>query len=382
MGPGSCRRTWTMNGRALPTYAVFDDYRYTQRIAVVVRWFLLAGFLFIHNYRADPDVPWLINNGLAVSLCGLNAYVHWRVWRGRHVTLPYVLALSAMDLVFITLGILATSRFENTFFVLYYPAIVGLAVVAPSRRISFGGVALVAAAYSALSIGMEPQVDFDLKEERILLIRLISMFAVVAAGNLIVSIERQRRREAVEAERQQAGRTLALERKAREADEAAREERDKIARDIHDGIAQSIYALNLSIEGAAELAEKQGGPVSDRLHALEPGQGVRDRSRDPRAALGERAARGGVRGGGHRPLSDTPGGPGERPQARAGHSGRRRPDLRAGLGHLVRPRRWGGLRGWRPRARLRPRQHAAAGHRDGWQLRDLRRPGPGHGDSG
>jgi len=128
----------------------------------------------------------------------------------------------------------------------------------------------VAGAYSVVSIVLEPQIDFGMKEERVLFIRLISMFAVVAAGNLVVSIERQRRREAVDAEREQAERALELERKAREAEEAAREERDKIARDIHDGIAQSIYALNLSIEGAAELAEQQGGAVSDRLRALVP----------------------------------------------------------------------------------------------------------------
>ena len=249
---------------------VFDDYRYSQRIAVLVRWFLLAAWFAVHNYRADYNSQYFINNGMALGLSALNAYVHWRIWKRRPVTMPYVLALSAMDLTFITVGIVVTTRFDNTFFVLYYPAILGLALVSPSRRLSFGGVALVAIAYSAVSIGLDPGVDFDLREEKVLLIRILTMFAVVAAGALVVRIERDRRREAVEAGREQAERNIALERRAREADEAAREERDSIARDIHDGIAQSIYALSLSIETAAELAEREGSVLKDHLRKLVP----------------------------------------------------------------------------------------------------------------
>ena len=40
---------------AVPDYAEFDDHRITQRIAVVVRWLLLAVWLFLVNYR--PDQP-------------------------------------------------------------------------------------------------------------------------------------------------------------------------------------------------------------------------------------------------------------------------------------------------------------------------------------
>ena len=42
-----------MERKELPTYAVFDDYRYSQLIAVVVRWFLLSAWLFLLNYRSD-----------------------------------------------------------------------------------------------------------------------------------------------------------------------------------------------------------------------------------------------------------------------------------------------------------------------------------------
>lgn len=102
-----------------------------------VRWFLIATGLFLHNYRPDVDVTFVINNALAISLGLLNGYVHWRILKGRPVTRRYVLALSLMDLSAITAGIGVSSRFDNTFFILYYPALLGLALVFSSRRLTF-----------------------------------------------------------------------------------------------------------------------------------------------------------------------------------------------------------------------------------------------------
>ena len=96
------------------------------------------------------------------------------------------------------------------------------------------------------------------------------MFAVVAAANLMHRVERARRREAVEAERAQAERNLELQKKAREAEQAAQEERDRIAREIHDGVAQSIHALGLNLETAAELADREKGPLREQLSKLVP----------------------------------------------------------------------------------------------------------------
>ena len=259
-----------MDDRPVPDFAVFDDYRYSQRIAIVVRWFLLVSWFSLHNYRPDIGSAYYINNGLALMLSVVNGYVHWRMWKGQPITAPYVLGLSALDLTFISAGIFFASAFDNVFFVLYYPAILGLALVAPSRRVSFGGTAAVALAYAVVSIAMEPGVAYSLKEEKILLVRILTMFAVTAAGGLVMKIERDRRREAVDAERRQAARNLELEREAREADRVAQDERDHMAREIHDGIAQTIYALNLNLETAADLATKQGGPLSDHHGRLVP----------------------------------------------------------------------------------------------------------------
>ena len=257
-----------MNTGTVPDYAEFDDYVYTQRIAVLVRWFLIVIWLVLHNTRPNLDEGFFyINNALALALAVLNAYVHWRIVKGRPVTRGYALVLSLMDLSVITTGIGVSGRFGNHFFILYYPAL--LALVFSSRRLSFGVTSLVAIAYAGISITMEPGLDFD-GDEDILIIRLATMFAVVVAGNLMGRIERNRRREAVEAVQAQAERNLELERQAQAAELAAQEERSRIAREIHDGISQSIYALSLSLETCADLAEREHGPLREQLHKLVP----------------------------------------------------------------------------------------------------------------
>ena len=259
-----------MQSKNLPDYADFDDHVYTQRIAVVVRWFLIALWLAQHNYRPDlSDDSFFINNALAVTLGLLNGYVHWRILKGRPITSRYVLALSIADVSGITLGIGVTDPFANNFFILYYPALMVLSLVFSSRRLSFGITTLVAATYAGMSITMRPGLDFD-GDERILIMRIATMFAVVAAGNLIARIERNRRREAVEAERVLAARNVELQRVARDAEVAGQEEWSRIARDIHDGISQSIYSLTLSLEACADLAEQERGPLNDRLQNLVP----------------------------------------------------------------------------------------------------------------
>ena len=259
-----------MQAKQLPEYAVFDDYRHVVRVAVLVRWFVLLTWFFLHNYRPSFDETFYANNGLALALSAVNAYVSWRIWRGLTITRTHALSLSAMDLLFITAGIFTSTGFRNSTVVLYYPALLAMALVLPSRRLSFGAVTLMAITYAFLSVALEPEVSYAAKEEKSLIIRLAAMFAVVVAANLMHRVERTRRREAVEAERARAEENLNLQRQARKAELAAQEERDRVAREIHDGIAQSIYALSLNLETCAELAKEDDGPLWGQLQKLVP----------------------------------------------------------------------------------------------------------------
>ena len=160
-----------------------------------------------------------------------------------------MLALSAMDTLMITAGLATSGGFSNSFFTLYYPSLAIFAVVFTSFRLSFAWAAMVAAVYAVLSLALEPGVEFEVKEEKVLFTRIVVMFAVVAAVNLVSRFERIRRREAVERERE-------LQR-----------ERIELSQTIHDTIAQSAYMIGLGLETAIELADESNRELVAKLEA-------------------------------------------------------------------------------------------------------------------
>ncbi len=228
-----------------------DDLLYGVRISVWVRWFLLIAWLLQFNYRPNFAHPAYIPSTLfAASVLALNAYVHYRILTNRRVTWRWALALSAMDVTMITAGIMVSgSGFQNSFFVLYYPTLAMFAVVFTSFRLSFAWATMAAAAYAAMSLLLEPGVEFEIKEEKVLFTRIAVMYAVVAAVNLVSRFERIRRREAVEREQE-------LQR-----------ERIELSQTIHDTIAQSAYMIGLGIETAIELADVRNGEKRHELLA-------------------------------------------------------------------------------------------------------------------
>ena len=118
-----------------------------------------------------------------------------------------------------------------------------MALVVPSRLIAFVTTSLVATAYSAISVAMEPGVSFSEAEEKILIVRIIAMFGVTAAGTFISRIERR----------------VA-------AEFATRGERQRIGRDFHDGLSQTMWAMKLNAETTVELADREKSPLTDRLN--------------------------------------------------------------------------------------------------------------------
>ena len=228
-----------------------DDLRYSLRISVWVRWFLLTAWLLQFNYRPNFGDPAYIPTMLfAVWLLALNGYVHHRIRSNRTVTRRWALALSVMDAVMITAGIaISSSGFQNTFFVLYYPALAMFAVVFTSFRLSFAWATMVAVVYAALSLLLEPGVDYGIKEEKVLFTRIVVLYAVVAAVNLVSRFERTRRREAVEREGEY------------------QRERIELSQSIHDTIAQSTYLIGLGIETVIELAKARNAGGRDEMIA-------------------------------------------------------------------------------------------------------------------
>ena len=227
-----------------------DDLRYSIRISVWVRWFVVLAWLAQLNYRVNFDHPsYFAHTLFAVLALALNWYVHYRIETDRTVSWRWALALSMVDAAGITAGLAISGGFSNTFFVLYYPALAMFAVVFTSFRLSLVAVTLVALVYAGLSLAIAPGLDFGIKEEKILFTRIVGMYAVVAAVNLVSRFERARRREAVEREQE-------LQR-----------ERIEMSRTIHDTMAQSLYMIGLGLETIREIAEARNEEDQDQLIA-------------------------------------------------------------------------------------------------------------------
>jgi hypothetical protein len=192
---------------------MLEDLKTTQQIIPWVRWFLLAAAMFVTNYRVgDLDNTQLAVNNVAIwGLSLYNAFLHSRAYIGRPLGVYPVLLASVLDIVVITalLGI-SDNPFMNNYFVFYYAAVFGFGMVFPPVW-TLGYTLLTAAAYSLLSIvagegifvsqviadGIEVHSGTD---EKVLITRLVVMFAIAAGASIFWRLERARRAESVQAQ--------------------------------------------------------------------------------------------------------------------------------------------------------------------------------------
>ena len=192
-----------MQQQAVPAFAIFDDYRPTVTITMLIRWLLLAAWLAMTNYRQEHDSDWVVFNLLGAALGVANAYLTWRIVTGRPITWHHALGLSVLDLAVITAGLYIFGGFQNRFYVFYYPALLGFSLMFP-RWASFSVLAAVIVLYVVMALMVSPTLSVAAYQEKVLFVRVITMVGIVAAGTLLVGWERARRREAVASERRQA----------------------------------------------------------------------------------------------------------------------------------------------------------------------------------
>ena len=227
-----------------------DELRYPVTIFVWVRWFSAIIFYIVLLYR--HQFTYFTYSIFALSLAlflALNGYVHYRVRSGRAVTSHWMLALSALDIVFITAGVVVAGGFGHFFFLLYYPALAWFAVFFSSFRLSLAWATVAAVVYVAVSLGVPPGLDFEARDEKALIARIFVMYAVVAAVSLVSRSERIRRQDAVARERE-------LQR-----------ERIELSQTIHNTTAQSVYMIGLGLDTAVELADESNRELVAKLEA-------------------------------------------------------------------------------------------------------------------
>ena len=255
-----------MERAELHDFAILENYRPTVSFAVIVRWVLLGAWFFLLHYRIDYDRTWVYLQMLGGGLAILNAYVTWKIVAGKPIRWHYAVTLSVADLAVITTGISLLGGFQNPYYAFYYPALLGLALMSPRQVVVTVGAAAIGL-YLLMAFTVSPTLIWDQEQEKVLLVRVLSMVAILAAGTLITGWERSRRQEAVATERQRAKENLELQRKVQEAEQEIQRERIRISHEIHDGAAQSAYVLSLGLETSCKLAG-DNLLLRDRLSAL------------------------------------------------------------------------------------------------------------------
>ena len=124
---------------------------------------------------------------LQVTLVALNGLVHFRLLTNRPVTWRWMLAGSAVDIALITASITIGSGFDRFIFVAYCPALVLFALVFASVRLGLAWTTMAAVAYSIVSLSLDPGIDRDAGDGRV----LVAMYALVSGVCLITRFERR-----------------------------------------------------------------------------------------------------------------------------------------------------------------------------------------------
>ena len=222
---------------------------YAARVSVWGRWFVWLVTVFELAYRPGfwypEDIEFLL---FPVLMFTVNGLVHHRLLTNRPVTWRWMLFLSAMDIVLITVGIIIHTGFDSFIFVAYYPALAVFAVVFSSLRLSFAWTTTAAVAYAIVCLMAGSGLDLDAGKEKALAARLAAMYALVLGVSLIIRFERVRRLAAVEGERQN------------------QRERIEFSQEIHDTTAQTAYMIGLGIHRARQLAGESNEELAAALN--------------------------------------------------------------------------------------------------------------------
>ena len=228
------------------------DMSYAAGVSVWMRWLVAALGVYVMVQRPfDFPASQYAAYGMVIGfLIVLNGFFHYRQWSGRTLTWRWMLALSATDVALVTAGVWISGGLSALFtHLLYYPALAVFAVLFTSLKLNLVWVTLVALTYALVSLTVGEGIDWAAREDMTLVVRVVVMYIVVLAVNLVARFERAGRLSAIERER------------------ALQQERIELSQSIHDTAAQSIYMIGLGVESARLLAGDSNAQLSETLEA-------------------------------------------------------------------------------------------------------------------
>ena len=227
-----------------------DELWHGAQISIWVRWVILVGVMAEVNYRVDYGaVSHILNTLYIASAMALNGYVHYRIRSSKAIGTRWLLLLSITDVVYVSFSNSLSGGFASRYFIIYYFVVASFATTFTSLRFNVLWVTVVAFIYAALCTLVPPGISFEEEQDKVLFYRLSGLYAVMGLVNLIIRVERTRRREAVEREGE------------------LHRQRIEISQTIHDTAAQWAYLIGLGIEAAAKLGDRSNREQIEKLDA-------------------------------------------------------------------------------------------------------------------
>ena len=227
-----------------------DELWHGAQISIWVRWVILVGVMAEVNYRVDYGaVSHILNTLYIASAMALNGYVHYRIRSSKAIGTRWMLLLSFADVVFVSFSTSLSGGLASRYFIIYYFVVASFATTFTSLRFNVLWVTVVALIYAALCTLVPPGISFEEEQDKVLFYRLSGLYAVMGLVNLIIRVERTRRREAVEREGE------------------LHRQRIEISQTIHDTAAQWAYLIGLGIEAAAKLGDRSNREQIEKLEA-------------------------------------------------------------------------------------------------------------------
>ena len=228
-----------------------DGLRYVANILVWMHWafgihgLMQAFYRPIDGYWAPQYLAYLLFIAL---LMAFNGYLHYLVLTKKVITWHWVFVFCALDVTLLSLAVAIDNGFSSYHFhLLYFPPLAFLAVVITSFRVTMALVTMVAATYLALSLAAGDGLDFEARDEKVLLARIFVMYLVVALVNLISRFERERWSQAVRRE------------------QMLLRERTELSQTIHNTMAQSAYMVGVGLDRVRELADRSNTELMSAL---------------------------------------------------------------------------------------------------------------------
>ena len=144
-----------------------EDTVYIAKVSMWVRWFWFCLCLLEVQYRIEyGSLSHILNSLYLLGFISCTGWVYYLVWRSGRVKQVWLLTLSALELAGMSLSLSLSGGFDSPYFPMYYVAIALFAWVFASPRLALAWTTLAVVIYTALSVLVEPGLDFGAKDER------------------------------------------------------------------------------------------------------------------------------------------------------------------------------------------------------------------------